>query len=55
MANTLWTTEELPGLAFDPEPPPDDDGDDGPHCRTPGLLPEQADHVTTVTVKGDLL
>jgi len=26
----LWATEELPGLAFDPEP---DDEDDGPYCR----------------------
>lgn len=40
---TLWTTEELPGHAFDPEP---DDDEDGPHCRVTGLLPEQ----TTITV-----
>jgi len=37
----------------DPEP----DEDNGPWCssRTPGLLPEQHDHTTTVTVKGNLL
>lgn len=27
----LWTTEELPGRAFDPEP----DDEDGPWCHTP--------------------
>jgi hypothetical protein len=48
----LWTTGELPGAAFDPEP---DDEDDGPWCRTPGLLPEQRAHTATVTVIGDLL
>jgi hypothetical protein len=42
----LWTTGELPGAAFDPEP--DDDGDDGPWCRAPGLLPEQRDRTATV-------
>lgn len=39
----LWTTEDLPGAAFDPEP---DDEDDTPNCRIPGVLPEQ----TTVNV-----
>jgi hypothetical protein len=29
----LWSTTELPGLTFDPEPP--DDEDDSPACRTP--------------------
>jgi hypothetical protein len=37
----LWTTGELPGAAFDPEP---DDEDD-----------EQRAHTATVTVIGDLL
>ena len=32
--SVLWTTEELPGLAFDPEPEPDED-DNGPWCRHP--------------------
>lgn len=39
-----WTTEQLPGTAWDPEPP---DGDDG-SCRIPGLLPEQRDRVADV-------
>lgn len=34
----LWTTEELPGPAFDPEP---DDEDNGPWCSS--LLPEPCD------------
>lgn len=47
----LWTTEELPAEQWDPEP----DEDDGPWCRTPGLLSEQHDRVDTLTVIGDLL
>lgn len=47
----LWTTTELPGAAFDPEP--DDDEDDTPNCRTPGLLPEQ--HTTTIHLAGSYL
>lgn len=37
-----WTTEELPGNAWDPEPPDDEDDDGGPYCGT-------------VIVKGDVL
>lgn len=52
-ATALWTTEELPGLAFDPEP--DDDEDDGePWCWHPdlhgqGLTPERLGTMTTIT------
>ncbi|WP_405673178.1 hypothetical protein [Streptomyces sp. NBC_01530] len=50
MTAALWTTEELPGLAYDPEPPPDGDEDDGPWCDTlaPGLLPEQRSRIVTI-------
>lgn len=30
MTADLWATDELPGLAWDPEP---DDEDNGPYCR----------------------
>lgn len=53
----LWTTEELPGLAFDPEP---DDTDDGPWCRHPDLVGQHASLVqlatmTTLTVSQEYL
>lgn len=59
----LWTTEELPGTAFDPEP---DDEDDGPWCNQPtnpyGMdlrgqhaTPYQLHTMTTVPTPGDLL
>lgn len=53
-----WTTDELPGARWDPEP---DDGDDGPWCKWPTDLSGQhattdaLDAMTTVPVKGDLL
>lgn len=40
--SVLWTTEELPGLAFDPEPPPDDEDDDT-WCYYPDLGGQGAD------------
>lgn len=46
----LWSTTELPGQHWDPEP---DDEDDGPHCRIPGLLPEQ--RTSTVELTGSYL
>lgn len=54
----LWTTTELPGLAFDPEPP--DDEDDSPACRTPcdlwgqGITAHQANTATLIPT-GDYL
>ena len=53
----LWTTEELPGLSWDPEP---DEDDDGPWCRHPdlwgnGITAEQLHAMTTVPTPGDLL
>lgn len=53
----LWTTEELPGLAFDPEP---DDEDDGPWCYHPDLWGQGAnDHrlatMTTINPIGSYL
>lgn len=55
----LWTTEELPGLAFDPDPEPDED-DNGPWCHTPtgrdlwgqGI---HARHLTTINLTGSYL
>lgn len=38
--------------ACDPEP---DDGDDGPWCRTPGLLPEQRERVEAVDLTEEYL
>lgn len=49
---TYWSTEDLPGQRWDPEP---DDDTDGPWCRTPGLLPEQRDRIEAVDVVGELL
>ncbi|WP_329336150.1 hypothetical protein OG252_13260 [Streptomyces sp. NBC_01352] len=48
----LWTTTELPGLTFDPEP--DDEDDDTPHCRTPrdlwgqGITAHAANNATVI-------
>ena len=53
----LWTTEELPGLAFDPEP---DEDDDGPWCYYPDIsgqraTPEQLARMTTINLSGSYL
>ena len=48
MTTPVWSDS----CAADPEPTPDDDG---PWCRTPGLLPEQRQHVEAVPVIGELL
>lgn len=52
----LWTTDVLPGLAWDPEPEPDDDG---PWCRPDvwacGLTTQQMQAMTTVTLTGRYL
>lgn len=57
MTATLWTTEGLPGLAFDPEP---DDEDDGPWCYYPDLGGQGADAerlatMNTVALTGSYL
>lgn len=51
----LWTTEELPGQAFDPEP-----DDDGPWCYHPDLGGQGADDgrlatMTTIPLQGSYL
>lgn len=43
----LWTTTELPGHNWDPDPD-DEDDDSGPWCRIPGLPPEQRARITDV-------
>lgn len=57
MTAVLWSTAELPGVHWDPEP---DDEDDGPWCYYPDLSGQGANinrlaTMTTITLSGDLL
>ncbi|NUR04227.1 MAG: hypothetical protein HOY79_49325 [Streptomyces sp.] len=58
MTAGLWTTSELPGLNWDPEP---DEDDDGPWCRIPsdlggqGVNPDRLLAMTTITTTGNYL